>query len=105
MRNDRIEAGGGLLWVIAAKQDAAEVFAPATRLKRHLLVAAPFPHLFYYSCLRPSSHWQNLVVKWFTSIVPKGNLHTKLRVQIEGVIDFLRRAALIATGVPCKASP
>jgi class 3 adenylate cyclase len=33
---------GGLRWAIASKQDVAEAFAPETRLKRDLLVAAAF---------------------------------------------------------------
>ena len=74
----------GLRWVSAAKQGVAEAFTPATRLKRDLLVAAAFAAPFYYSCLRPSPHCQNLVLKSFTSIIPKGYLHTNLRVQIEG---------------------
>jgi hypothetical protein len=75
---------GCLRWVIAAKQDVAEAFAPATRLKRDLLVAAAFAGSFYYSCLRPPSHRQNLAFKWFRDIVPKGNLHIDLCVQIGG---------------------
>lgn len=78
-----VEASG-LRWVSAAKQGVAEAFASATRLKLDLLVAAAFAAPFYHSCLRPSPHSRDLVLKSFTSIIPKGYLHTNLRVQIEG---------------------